>query len=541
MEKPDALAPDTFAVYLAKQYMAKKGLVIGTVPEASALAEASDIILTGMSAMSFQIICIIDCEANPGRQFKMAPEAVEEIGKQCRKYSGSINGSKMPVSIQIMEIGKQPIGDPDRARLKGFKRRSVFSKAVLSTWIIDSASATVWTNAPFNGRMVGRSFIEQMMREPRVGDAMMRPLEATVQIPGRPWLTYGLLAILAAVFAAEQIYAVAPSSGLLAPSVQTLVALGGLTYDKVVQGGEWYRIFSATLLHGDLFHLIFNGVALWMAGVVLENLVGRAWFFALFVLGAVSGSLMSLAINQHTIVSVGASGAIMGLLAAAFVCSFRLPDGANRSRIHINMLQILIPSMIPLAVSRTGQHIDFGAHLGGAISGALLGLAMLKTWPITKPLPRLTGLATALSCAGLAAFVFTLAPITQHYGNYALDKLLIPNDQLPESTAEKKLHSADLVARYPRDPRAHFFRAAALVEASDSDGVVHELRTGLEEKEILETKFSPDLESRMETMLAFVLLDKGQRTEAKTVALRVCAKSSSGPMHDALFKSKLCE
>jgi len=541
VEKTNGFDTDTFAVYLAKQYIAKKGFTVGTVPEASALAEECDIILTGLTAMNLQLICMVDCEANPGKRFTMSPSAVEEIGQQCLKYSGAINGSKMPVSIQIMEIGKRPIDNSDRDRLKGFKRRSIFSKAVLSAWIIDSSAGSVWSNAAFNGRMIGRLFIEQMIREPRADDSTMQPVVAAVQNPGVPFLTYGLMATLAAVFAGEHIYGIGPSSGLLTPSVQTLVALGGLTYNKVFQSGEWYRVFSATLLHADLFHLIFNGVALYMAGAVLENLVGRAWFFALFVLGAVSGSFMSLAVNPHTVVSVGASGAIMGLLTAAFVCSFRLPGGVNRNQIHVSLLQILIPSLIPLAVNRTGQHIDFGAHLGGALSGALVGLVMLKTWPVTKTLPRFVGFATVLSCAGFAAFVFAAGPVIQRYGTYALNTLLIPNNQIPESNAEKKLQSVDLVGRYPRDPRARYFRASALLEAGDADGAVRELRAGLNEKEILETKFSPDLESRMQTMLAFVLVDKGQQTEAKTIALQVCRRSPNGPMHDVLIKSRLCD
>ncbi|HEY4317385.1 MAG TPA: rhomboid family intramembrane serine protease [Herbaspirillum sp.] len=244
----------------------------------------------------------------------------------------------------------------------------------------------------------------------------MEKPEALAQSPVKPFLSYALIAVLIAVFGCEQLFAVDGPGNWFSTNAQTLVALGGLTYDRVLHAGEWYRIFSATLLHLNLVHLLFNCVALYMAGVVLENLVGRAWFLALFLIGAVSGSLISLAINPHTVVSVGASGAIMGLLAAGSACSFRLPKGLGRMRIQIKLLQILIPAMIPLAFIETGHHADFGAHLGGILSGAIAGFALLKNWPAAKPLPGYIGLAKVISCAGLAAFAYAAALITQHYG-----------------------------------------------------------------------------------------------------------------------------
>lgn len=540
MDNTHTAGTDTFAVYLAKQYIAKKGFTPGSVPEADALVEASDIVLTLSDGMTFQIVCIIDSEAHPGKQFTLPRDTVDAIGKDCLKYSGTVNSTQLPVTIQIIEAGNQPIGNFDSDRLKGMKRKSLFSKVHIHAWIVDTSSSACWTNAPFKGGLIGRPFIEKVLREPRATEEELQPVEAAMQEKTFPYLTCALLAILAAVFVGEQVYAIGPTTGLLAPSVRTLVALGGLTYDNVMQGGEWYRIFSATLLHGDLMHLVLNGIALFMAGMVLENLVGRAWFLALFVIGAVSGSLMSLAINPHTIVSVGASGAIMGLLTGAFVCSFRFPIRAGRSRIQMNLLQMLIPSLIPLAV-RSGQHIDFGAHLGGALSGLLVGLAMMKTWPVTQPLPRFTRLATTIAFAGLAAFAFAATPITRHYGAYVLDTMLVPRDQWPKSTEEGKQQSADLVKRYPRDPRVHFLHASTLLASKDTDGAEHELRTALEEKELLQTKFSPDLQARMQTMLALVLLDKGQGAEAKAAALEVCGKSAAGQMRDVLVKNRLCE
>jgi len=53
--------------------------------------------------------------------------------------------------------------------------------------------------------------------------------------------------------------------------------LGGMMGNLVIERGEWFRLFTATLLHGNLEHIIFNGIAFWFAGSVLEKLLGRAW------------------------------------------------------------------------------------------------------------------------------------------------------------------------------------------------------------------------------------------------------------------------
>src|SRR5208283_6230464 len=93
----------------------------------------------------------------------------------------------------------------------------------------------------------------------------------------------------------------------------------------VLEDGQWWRLFSAPLLHGGLLHIAFNGIALYFAGAVLENVIGRAWFAGVFAVSAVTGSAMSLLINPDSLISVGASGAIMGLFAAAFVVAYRYP------------------------------------------------------------------------------------------------------------------------------------------------------------------------------------------------------------------------
>jgi rhomboid protease GluP len=253
---------ETFAAYLAKQYVAKKGYKPGTVPEAGALASAADIVLTLSDGMRFEIVCIVDREADPGKRFGLSRDAVEAIGKACLKYSGKVSSTRLPVSIHVMEIGPGPFADSDRGRLQAFKRRGLFSKVHLSGWIVSTAEASVWTNAPFRGLMLGRRFIEGLLQEPRQSAAEMQRPAAALPRHGLPLLTFALLALLAAVFAGEIAYGVGPWTGLLAPDILTLIAMGGLYPRLVLESGEWYRVLTAPFLHGDAVHLLLNGVAL---------------------------------------------------------------------------------------------------------------------------------------------------------------------------------------------------------------------------------------------------------------------------------------
>ena len=259
------------------------------------------------------------------------------------------------------------------------------------------------------------------------------------------------------------------------------------------------------------------------------------------MIGAIGGSFLSLAINPATMVSVGASGAIMGLFCFGICMQLSPAHGCEPHPDPDGPLRVLIPSLIPLATTATGHHIDFAAHLGGALSGSVMGLAMLKTWREIDPLPRFVKLAAALSLAGLVAFALAFVPVARNFHSYVLGALLVPGNELPKSDAELKARSADLVARYPRDPRARLFRAAALLDAHDAVGAERELRAGLSEEEILRTQFSPELEARLRTMLALVLLDEGRSAEARTVAQPICAASASGPMREALDKGRLCD
>ena len=210
--------------------------------------------------------------------------------------------------------------------------------------------------------------------------------DAAYGVPGftRPWLTYAMIGGLILVFFEEYLRAIALQGHAHQLSLATLHDLGGLDRDDVLVNGEWYRVFLAPLLHGNVAHIVGNSVSLLLAGRLLERLAGRCWMLAIFILGGFGGSIMSIAASSDTL-SVGASGAIMALFAAIPVLSFRLPEGDARSRLQAKTFKILIPLLLPAAANAP---IDYGAHLGGMVVGLAAGWVLLVTWPEASRLPR---------------------------------------------------------------------------------------------------------------------------------------------------------
>jgi rhomboid protease GluP len=358
-----------------------------------------------------------------------------------------------------------------------------------------------------------------------------------------------MLGLLAAVFAAELAFGVEPTKGLLEPNPRTLLALGGLQYAAAVGSEEWYRMFLAPLMHAGPVQLLLDGVALYLAGRILEPMVGARWFAALFIVSGFAGAFASLLVNAPNAVSVGASGAIMGLFAAIWVLSCRFADPA-RSRLRITAIQVLIAAMLPFA-STSFAKVDYGAHLGGAIAGAAVAALLLALWPrsaadnaTTKPAkiatrPCLAFIATIIAALGVAGVVYGATQIPHDYKLQSYAALLFPQEQLPATDADAKSAAEDLVFRHPHDPRGHFYRALALIDAKNLAGAESELRTALADGDLLKTMFKPAFSQRLETLLAVVLLDQRKTAEARATAQPLCAQTGS-TFRDQVAKNGLC-
>jgi rhomboid protease GluP len=515
----EAVKPDSLAGYLARLHIAEKGYHLGTVPEAGALADASSLVLTYADGMSFVVLCILDAERDPERRFTLDSERLIEIGKACLRFTGSMNGAKLPVGIRIVEI-RSEITQADKRRLQKLHRPPGFSKVGVAGFLLSPGTNAVWSTLLFG--WLQERWYRNALTAPRRTDADLdAPPPAVAESRGPPFLTIGILAVLALLFVVELVVGARPGAEFLTPPIDTLVALGGASSALVQGRGEWWRLFTAPLLHGGPLHLILNGVGLYLGGVVLESLLGRAWLGALFVIGGLGGSLASVLINDASMVSVGASGAIMALLAAALVATYRLPP-AHRMPLQAPLLQVLVPSLIPIALHSSSGHVDFAAHLGGALTGALAGFALLRTWPVADPHPRFRRAALGVALAGVAAYLIAFAAVKSAYPLYAGvgDVALIPNERLSSLTSND---ATELLVKYPRDPRAHQLAAIRAANEQDLPLAERHLRAGLAEEGVLRTSF-PDrhLEGNLRGLLALVLEEQGRHGEAVEAARPAC-------------------
>ena len=355
-----------------------------------------------------------------------------------------------------------------------------------------------------------------------------------------PLLTAGLIVFLMLIFALEKRLAfdIGKDGNL---SVQSLVAFGAVSYDLVVGSGQWWRIALAPLLHASAWHLAGNCFALFFVGMRLEPMIGRGWFALIFMISALGGVLGSLLGNPPDMPSVGASGAITGLIGALFVVSFHhRADKVDQRAMRLTSLRFGIPALLPLIFASSGE-TDYCAHAGGAIAGAALGLMLSTIWASDRARPDFARFATMAALTGLAVSILSAGIASGRYAAYAADAAqLIPSAQMPATLKAGPKRSAELLARYPRDPRAHLLQAFAFAEANRYLEAEAELRNTM-------ALASPDAGGRMirnqaQAILALVLVEQGRRYEARTLAAAgPCRASGQAAIRRMLVKEKLCD
>jgi rhomboid protease GluP len=192
---------------------------------------------------------------------------------------------------------------------------------------------------------------------------------------------------------------------------ETLLRMGGNSAPLVAAGEVW-RLVSYAFLHGNFFHLLVNLIALLSFGSFLEGLIGWRRYLLLYGLTALVGGMAS-ALLAGVVLSVGASGAIWGLMGAGLGLAFLrrgdtpLPR-AVATRLRPRLMGVLVLnsvfSLLPLFLPGMGK-IDLFAHAGGGLVGFLLAASGLLTRGLGAPDAR----EPAGVRAGAAAVILVLA------------------------------------------------------------------------------------------------------------------------------------
>jgi membrane associated rhomboid family serine protease len=208
--------------------------------------------------------------------------------------------------------------------------------------------------------------------------------------PSEPVLTYGLIAMNVLVYLGSVLTGSSVAGGGFGGS--QVIVDGGLSR-AAIHDGELWRLVTSGFLHAGVFHLLFNMYALYILGQLLEPAVGRLRFGVIYFVSLLAGSFGALLL-QPTGLTVGASGAVFGLMGSAFVVM-------RHREIDVMASGLGIWLFLNLAITFTVSGISIGGHLGG-LAGGVLATLILVQLPHRVRLPSLAPVAMALAIAAVS-------------------------------------------------------------------------------------------------------------------------------------------
>ncbi|MCZ6690322.1 MAG: rhomboid family intramembrane serine protease [Planctomycetota bacterium] len=189
----------------------------------------------------------------------------------------------------------------------------------------------------------------------------------------------------------------------------SLVRMGALD-STAVDDGEVWRLLSAIFMHAGVLHLVGNALALYILGMVCEHAYGAAQLLVLYCISGLAGSCLSVVGMADGVPSVGASGAIFGLMGGAASVILR-----NARELYVRDKRIgwviLLWGLLILAGGFLTPFIDNYAHLGGLFGGTLAALFLRpKVVDRSRPLGPGVWIVFALVCGALGATAFFWLP-----------------------------------------------------------------------------------------------------------------------------------
>lgn len=183
----------------------------------------------------------------------------------------------------------------------------------------------------------------------------------------------------------------------------------GLLFGPAVQHGQWWRMITAGFLHGNLIHIGANLFFLLVISPQMERLFGTLRFVLIYI-GALVGSSMTVMFFDFGQATVGASGAALGLAGAMGVALHERGVPPQKSPIfRLALLNLALPLLVPV--------ISFWGHLGGIVTGAVMGYLLIWRPARSKSTTQLNTMSSAI----VAIVIFTvLGLLAAHFGGLPL-------------------------------------------------------------------------------------------------------------------------
>jgi rhomboid protease GluP len=205
-------------------------------------------------------------------------------------------------------------------------------------------------------------------------------------------VTQAFVGICAAVFVAMG--AATGGASITEPTSQQLIEWGANSA-QLTLGGQWWRLVTSMFLHIGVMHIFFNMWCLWDLGAMCESLYGHWTFAAVYLISGVGGSLAS--VWWHPIgVSAGASGAIFGIVGALIAAYYLGEFSAGQLAVSSRLRSILIFAGYNLVFGAIRGRTDNAAHIGGLVTGLILGALIARVAPGRDPFPRIAVILAGL-------------------------------------------------------------------------------------------------------------------------------------------------
>ena len=257
----------------------------------------------------------------------------------------------------------------------------------------------------------------------------------------------------------------------------------GANAGALTSGGQWWRLLTSTFEHGGLLHIALNMWCLYSLGWLAELLFGRSRFTLLYLMCGIGGSLGSICWHGNG-VSVGASGAIFGIAGALIPAMLLHSNQQLRTLLKGQLTSIALFVFYNLAFGAAASGIDNAAHIGGLLTGLVLGVAFPTGSDRYRPIGRLRVAAGTL----IMLLAFSGAAIFAKHRSEPYVEIEKASDAHQHGNDNAAIdHAKRAVAGIPDNAHAQFMLGTLLLNAHRYAEAVEPLTTTTH----LRPKFGP--------------------------------------------------
>ena len=281
--------------------------------------------------------------------------------------------------------------------------------------------------------------------------------------------TYALLAINIVIFIAM----VASGISFITPQPDQVLHWGA-DYGPYTLSGQYWRLITSMFLHFGIIHIFGNMWCLWSLGRLAEKLLGSMSLVGIYLMTGIGASLLSLSWNPMR-VSAGASGAIFGIAGALISVLYFGKLGLQPEGVKKLLGYVVRFAFLNLLFGLQG-HIDNMAHLGGLVTGLLIGFFLARTFnSAPEERPARQRMIFAVSAVVLVALFVPVAKAKQYAVEFGKGQAALEHDDLNTAIP----HLQKYVAARPGDPTGHILLGSAFQQAQRFDEATPELERAL--------------------------------------------------------------